>query len=131
MFGQIVRGPIEQKSSTVNQEHAIRDRGDFLQNVRRDDERFLALQRLHVSPEMSVNTDSDATNDEDGNATTDANRSLVIRAIGYGQNSASAELEAIIAPQELPAIITDGDLMISGNPSVVTSAEGGCTRTET
>ena len=69
--------------------------------------------------------DADADNDENGDEDDDANRSLVIRAVGHAANGSRAEVEAVVAPYELPAIITDGNLTISGNPTVLAGANGG------
>lgn len=73
----------------------------------------------------SLTADADASNNENGNGEDDANRSLVIRAVGYGPNGSRAELEGIVAPYQLPVIITDGDLTVSGNPTVNAGAPGG------
>lgn len=66
----------------------------------------------------TLDDDDDGDNDEDGVETTDANHTLVLRATGRAQGSATVTLEALIAPVELGAIVTDGDLDISGNVSV-------------
>ena len=55
---------------------------------------------------------------EDGIATTDNNNTLVFRATGTAQGGASVTLEALIAPVELGAIVTDGNLDISGSVSI-------------
>jgi adhesin HecA-like repeat protein len=65
-----------------------------------------------------IDADVDATNDEDGDPTNDANGTLVIRATGYASDNTSVVLEALISPLELPAIVANGDLTISGNPTV-------------
>ncbi len=80
-------------------------------------------------------TDDDASNNEDGNALTDNNRTLVLQAVGYagrlrpGANRATARLEAIISPYKLPAVVVDGDLTISGSKgfqiAVGSNANGG------
>ena len=62
--------------------------------------------------------DADSTNDEDGKAATDANRTLVIQAVGYADNGGSALVEAMLGPTPLPAIVTNGDFRISGHPTV-------------
>lgn len=51
-------------------------------------------------------------------AYSDANTRLVIRAIGYASGNAVATIEATIAPVELPAIVTNGSLEISGNATI-------------
>lgn len=55
---------------------------------------------------------------EDGVATTDLNTRLVVRATGYAGDNAVTAVEAMIAPQILPAILTQQPLTISGNPTV-------------
>jgi cytoskeletal protein CcmA (bactofilin family) len=55
---------------------------------------------------------------ENGNALLDANNRLLIRAIGYAQDNTTVVLEATLSPIELPAIVVDGDLTISGNPTI-------------
>jgi len=62
--------------------------------------------------------DSDPLNDEDGNAATDNNLKLIVRAVGYAQGHASAVVEAVIAPLALPAVLANGNLDISGNPTI-------------
>jgi hypothetical protein len=70
--------------------------------------------------------DAPTWNDEDGNPLTDANRAVVIQAVGYagrlrqGGNVATARLEAIISPYRFPAIAADGDLTINGSAVEVT-----------
>jgi len=55
---------------------------------------------------------------EDGDALTDNNSTLVVRAVGYAGGNTSVVLEALIKPIELGAIVTDGDLDISGSVEV-------------
>lgn len=62
--------------------------------------------------------DGDATNDEDNVETTDNNRSIVILATGYTQDETEVTMEAIVSPLPLPAIVTNGDLEISGSVTV-------------
>ena len=57
--------------------------------------------------------------DENTNATTDGNKKIVIRAIGYGRNNTTVTLEAIIGTTTLPAIVTNGDLDVQGNLTLV------------
>lgn len=65
-----------------------------------------------------ITGDADATNNEDGSAVTDNNRALVVRAVGYAHDDTSVMLEAVIAAIPLPAIVTGGDLDISGNATI-------------
>jgi hypothetical protein len=68
--------------------------------------------------QTNLTDDLDPTNNEDGVETTDNNNTLVFRATGIAQGGAAVTLEALIAPVELGAIITDGDLEIAGTVSV-------------
>lgn len=56
--------------------------------------------------------------EENSNASVDANRRIVVRAIGYAAGSTTATLEATVGPLILPAVITNSDLTISGNPTI-------------
>lgn len=51
---------------------------------------------------------------EDGIATSDLNRAVVIRAEGYGENGAEAVLEGIVMPYKLPAVAANGNLTMNG-----------------
>ena len=55
---------------------------------------------------------------ENGIAILDANNRFVIRSIGYGEGGTTATLEATVGPITLPAIVTNNNLTISGNPTV-------------
>jgi hypothetical protein len=57
--------------------------------------------------------------DEDTFPYTDGNKKIVIRAIGYGRNNTTVTLEAIIGTTTLPAIVTNGDLDVQGNLTLV------------
>jgi Tfp pilus assembly protein PilX len=60
---------------------------------------------------------------EDGNANTDANRIILVRAVGYGPNSAQTTLEAaIVLGSPGAAIVVNGNLTISGNMTIAGSA---------
>ena len=48
-----------------------------------------------------------------------ATSKIVIRAIGYGRNNTTVTLEAIIGTTTLPAIVTNGDLDVQGNLTLV------------
>jgi len=72
-----------------------------------------------------LDDDADATNDEDGNPDNDNNRSVVLRVVGRAQDNSSAVLEAIVAPLKLPAIISDGDLTLSGSVTIIAGDNGG------
>ncbi len=72
----------------------------------------------------TLTADLDPTNNEDGAELTDANNTLVFRATGTAQGGATVTLEALISPVELGAIVTDGDLNISGSVSVTGGDDG-------
>lgn len=72
-----------------------------------------------VGYELSFSDDSGLG--EDGDPSHDVNKTLMIRATGYGQGESSVVLEALIAPVELGAIVVDGDLDISGNVHITGS----------
>ncbi len=55
---------------------------------------------------------------ENGNTVTDGNSRIIVRAIGYGPANTRVMLEAHLSPVALPAIVSNGDLGISGNPAV-------------
>lgn len=61
---------------------------------------------------------------ENGLSTTDGNRRLLVRAIGYADGGTITTLEVTVSPVILPAIVTNGDLEISGNASI-TGSNGG------
>ncbi len=55
---------------------------------------------------------------EDALPYTDGNRVIVVRAVGYAGSDALAIVEATIAPLPMPAILTDGDLEVTGNATL-------------
>ena len=55
---------------------------------------------------------------ENGDAVSNLNTRLVVRAIGYGNGNAVASLEATLAPVMLSGIVTNDSLAISGNPNI-------------
>jgi hypothetical protein len=82
--------------------------------------------------EVSVLDDDDNGVGEDGDPLNDANDVLVVRATGRAQDGTKVVLEALLSPRNLPAILTNGDLSLSGNASVEGSsgsvhANGGLT----
>ena len=68
--------------------------------------------------------DGDATNNEDGNALNDANRTLVLQATGYARDNTAVTLEALVAPVPLPAIASNGDFTVDGGSLTVSGLEG-------
>jgi Tfp pilus assembly protein PilX/cytoskeletal protein CcmA (bactofilin family) len=55
---------------------------------------------------------------ENAVATTDGNKRIVVQAIGYGPGGTVTTLEATVGPLILPAVVTNGNLTISGSPSI-------------
>lgn len=55
---------------------------------------------------------------ETGNAALDSNGRIVVRSVGYAAGGTTATLEASVGPIILPAIVTNDDLTISGNPTI-------------
>jgi hypothetical protein len=53
----------------------------------------------------------------------DANETVIVRATGYAQDGTTVVLEALISPIPLPALITNGDLDITGSVAI-SGAEG-------
>jgi hypothetical protein len=72
---------------------------------------------------VTITDDEDDGVGEDGDPLNDANNVLVIRATGFSKDGTKVVLEALISPQELGAIVTNGDLTLSGNASIE-GAEG-------
>lgn len=73
----------------------------------------------------TLDADSDLSNDEDDDAGHDDNLNVVLRAIGRGPSNATVTLEGIITPLRLPAIITGGDLDVSGSVDIIAGMNGG------
>ena len=55
---------------------------------------------------------------ENGNTVFDGNSRIIVRAIGYAPANTRVVLEAHLSPVALPAIVSNGSLGISGNPTV-------------
>jgi len=62
--------------------------------------------------------------DGDSDLNDDNNDKIVVVSTGYGADGASATLEMILTNNPLPAIVTDGNLRISGNPDIL-GTDGG------
>ena len=73
---------------------------------------------LNTEYEVAIFDDEDNATDEDGDPLNDLNDVLVVRATGFARDGTKVVLEALIAPQSLPAIVTNGDLTLSGNASI-------------
>ena len=56
---------------------------------------------------------------EDNQPTTDGNTQIVVQAIGYATDGSMTTLEALIVPIDAPAIVSNGDLEVRGNTSIV------------
>ena len=56
---------------------------------------------------------------ENGQPTTDANNRLLIQASGFALDGTTTMLEVVIIPRPAPAIVSNGDLQIQGNASVL------------
>jgi hypothetical protein len=61
---------------------------------------------------------------EDTQPTNDTNEKVIVRAIGYGRNNTRVTLEAILGVTTLPAIVTNGNLTISGSVEIAGTAGG-------
>jgi hypothetical protein len=68
--------------------------------------------------QVTIMDDEDDGVGEDGDPLNDANNVLVIRATGFAKDGTKVVLEALISPQQLGAIVTNGDLVLQGNASV-------------
>ena len=56
---------------------------------------------------------------ENNQPTTDGNTQIVVQAVGYATDGAATTLEALIVSIDAPAIVSNGDLTIRGNTSIV------------
>ena len=61
---------------------------------------------------------------ENGVSVTDGNNRLVIRATGYGPGGTTVMVQSMLVPQDLPAIIVDGDLTVAGSAHIEGSKGG-------
>jgi len=66
---------------------------------------------------------------EDGDLYFDLNKRVIIRATGYAPNGSVAVVEAMVGPGSAPAILTQENLTINGNPSI--TGPGGSVHTNT
>jgi PilX N-terminal len=71
---------------------------------------------------VTILDDEDNGAGEDGDSLNDVNDVLVIRATGLAQDGTKVVLEALISPQELGAIVTNGDLLLHGNAAIAGNA---------
>ena len=77
---------------------------------------------FNASYQVTILDDEDDGAGEDGDPLNDVNNVLLIRATGLAKDGTKVVLEALISPQELGAIVTNGDLMLTGNASIEGSA---------
>jgi hypothetical protein len=55
----------------------------------------------------------------DGNPSADVNRRVLVRAVATGWDGSTASSELVMAAQDLPAVIVNGPLKVSGHPQVL------------
>jgi len=83
---------------------------------------------LNVSYTAFVMDDDDspppAAYPENGNSADDANRVLIVQAIGFGPDATTVTLEAVIGAVDATGIVSNGNVALGGNFSV-TGASGG------
>jgi Tfp pilus assembly protein PilX/cytoskeletal protein CcmA (bactofilin family) len=78
-----------------------------------DDDNTIAVRKITLST-------ADITRIEENNVvTSDANKRVVVHAIGTGPGGTVTSLEAIVGPLILPAVITNGNLTIEGSAEIV------------
>lgn len=77
---------------------------------------------FNATYQVSILDDEDNGAGEDGDPLNDVNDVLVIRATGLAQDGTKVVLEALISPQELGAIVTNGDLTLHGNAAIAGNA---------
>jgi Tfp pilus assembly protein PilX len=58
---------------------------------------------------------------EDGNRFNDINKRIVIRATGYGPRNTQVQLEQMLMPIKMPALLVNGNLEMAGNAQVIGS----------
>lgn len=68
--------------------------------------------------EASIMDDAGAALGEDSDLFNDINQTLIIRATGYGPDNSMVTLEALIGPFPLGALVTNGNLNITGSVAI-------------
>jgi hypothetical protein len=101
--------------------YAVPGTTDYSYNVRVYDDDDPALHGFAMTSAQLTAMGGTSGPPEDGVATNDTNRRIVIRAIGYGPRNTTATLEQMLAPIKMPALLVDGDLEMSGNAQVIGS----------
>ena len=78
---------------------------------------------MNVEYEALIMDDDDAA-DEDGTALNDLNETLTVRATGYAADNTKVVLEAVINSSDLPAVVVNGDLELSGKMAITGTVGG-------
>lgn len=52
----------------------------------------------------------------------DVNRRILVRSVGVGANGATATVERVFGSEDVPAVIVNGNLLVTGNPTVMGAA---------
>jgi hypothetical protein len=60
----------------------------------------------------------------DVNANSDVNRRIIVRSVGTSATGATATVERIYLAQDLPAVLVNGNVLVTGSPSVMGAAGG-------
>lgn len=55
---------------------------------------------------------------EDGNPNNDVNKRIVLRSVSFGPQGVTAQLDQMLTPITLPAVLVDGDLEMHGSPTI-------------
>jgi hypothetical protein len=58
---------------------------------------------------------------EDGNRYNDVNKRIVIRSTGFGPRNTTVQLEQMLMPIKMPALLVNGNLTMAGNAQVIGS----------
>lgn len=69
-------------------------------------------------PLRGLNSDDHVRILETGDATFDSNTRITVRATGYASGGTAATFEATVGPVILPAIVTNDNITVSGNPTI-------------
>jgi cytoskeletal protein CcmA (bactofilin family) len=91
---------------------------DFTFSVSLFDDDDPALYGAPLSAAALINMGPPPAPPEDGNGANDVNKRIVIRSIGFGPQGVTAQLDQMLNPITLPAVLVDGDLTMSGSVTV-------------
>jgi Tfp pilus assembly protein PilX len=83
-----------------------------------DDDPILKNGTAFTNAELTAMGAGKVTLIENGQRFQDVNRRLVIRSTGFGPQGTTAVLEQMLVPITMPALLVDGDLLMSGNASI-------------